>query len=273
MRVLHQRKSTDLSLIRHVNNIRELTGRLRSEQVPASIAALEVSCSSNHAKSIDICLASNIIEVGIDIDRLSLMCVVGQPKTTSQYIQVTGRIGRKWRERPGLVVTLYSPTRPRDRSHYERFRSYHERLYAQVEPTSVTPFCRPVLERALHAAATAYVRQTGDRQIAKLSPYPLPTDLLRQFHDHFLARAQRSDPGQLEAFEEIFQKRLRQWRIWEREHWERDQRSQDLPLLRRAGEYVSPKQEQIIWSIPMSMRNVDAECQVEITQLYSQTGD
>ena len=121
---------------------------------------LEVPTSGSR-RAVDICLASSIVEVGIDIDRLSLMAVVGQPKTTSQYIQVTGRIGRKWWERPGLVATIYSASKPRDRSHFEKFRTYHERLYAQVEPTSVTPFSPPVLDRALHAVLVAYVRQLG----------------------------------------------------------------------------------------------------------------
>ena len=109
----------------------------------------------------------------MDIDRLSLMAVVGQPKTTSQYIQVTGRVGRK-SDRPGLVVTIYAASKPRDRSHFEKFRSYHERLYSQVEPTSVTPFSRPALDRAAHAVIATYVRQLGDSDQAE-SPYPYPT--------------------------------------------------------------------------------------------------
>ncbi len=103
-------------------NVVELTSRLRSDEIPAKIDELEVTSDSQSPWAIDACLASSIIEVGVDIDRLSLMAVLSQPKTTSTYIQVTGRIGRRWWERPGLVVTLLSPPRPRDRSHYERFR-------------------------------------------------------------------------------------------------------------------------------------------------------
>jgi len=61
--------------------------------------------------------------------------------------------------------------KPRDRSHFERFRSYHQRLYAQVEPTSITPFALPVVDRALHAALVAHVRIAG---ASALEPYPPP---------------------------------------------------------------------------------------------------
>src|SRR4029453_3975369 len=119
--------------------------------------AAEYASSDN--KTLDACLASNIIEVGVDIDRLSLMGVVGQPKTTAQYIQVTGRVGRKWWERAGLIVTIYNPSKSRDRSHFEQFHSYHRRLYERVEPTSATPFALSAIQRALPGALGAWARQ------------------------------------------------------------------------------------------------------------------
>ena len=136
---LRQRLGLGFQDVRQIRKMLELTGRLPGDEVPKAISALEVPTDSQQGYPVDVCLASNIIEVGVDIDRLSLMAVVGQPKTTSQYIQVTGRVGRK-ADRPGLVVTIYTASKPRDRSHFEKFRSYHERLYSQVEPTSVTPF-------------------------------------------------------------------------------------------------------------------------------------
>ncbi|MEI2638740.1 MAG: helicase-related protein [Microthrixaceae bacterium] len=146
----------------------ELTSRRRNDEIPKAIEQLEAEYGEQGC--VDICLASNIIEVGIDIDRLGLMTVVGQPKTTAQYIQVSGRVGRRSDISPGLVLTIYGAAKPRDRSHYERFRTYHERLYAQVEPTSVTPFAMPVLRRALHAAVVAHVRQVAP----DLRPHPFP---------------------------------------------------------------------------------------------------
>lgn len=130
LRVFRNRYGLGPRDIRRLYNILELTSRLQSDEVPEAISALETGTASPSGRPVDVCLASNIIEVGIDIDRLSLMAVVGQPKTTSQYIQVTGRVGRRWWERPGVVLTLYGASKPRDRSHFEKFRSYHERLYA-----------------------------------------------------------------------------------------------------------------------------------------------
>ncbi len=235
-----------------------------------SDAKLEVKCgNTNNQHPVDVCLASNIIEVGIDIDRLSLMAVVGQPKTTSQYIQVTGRVGRRWWERPGLVVTLYSPTKPRDRSHFEKFRSYHERLYAQVEPTSVTPFSPPVLDRALHAVMVAYVRQCLEEKAAKQSPDPYPANLIEQLQQIILPRLEAIDPDEVENFQQVFEKRALQWQRWQRTHWDKTSRNtDDIPLLLVAGNYASQEWKRLSWATPMSMRNVDAECQAEITQLY-----
>lgn len=105
-------------------------------------------------------LASNMISVGVDIDRLGLMVVAGQPKSTSEYIQASSRVGRD-DSRPGLVVTCYNLNKPRDRSYYEHFKDYHESFYRRVEATSVTPFSGPALERGLLGCLMAIVRH-GD---------------------------------------------------------------------------------------------------------------
>lgn len=257
LRGLQQRLDTDER--RYLNRVLELTGRISGEEVTEALSRLETS-TTGAGKPIDACLASSIIEVGVDIDRLSLMSVVGQPKTTSQYIQVTGRVGRRWWERPGVVATQYSASKPRDRSHYEKFRSYHERLYAQVEPTSATPFSPPALDRALHAVMISHVRQLKD---SDRSPYPPPSESLEDLRKLLRSRVARIDEDELDTFDQVFNRRIREWERWERTHWTSDE--DDPGLMYRAGSYAPQEHRNVSWKVPMSMRNVDAECRVQIS--------
>lgn len=140
-------------MCRYIGPPVELTSRRSAQEIPEILDRLKISYPRDkdaEGRPIDTLLATNMISVGVDIDRLGLMVVVGQPKTTSEYIQASSRVGRSAKA-PGLVVTMYNPGKPRDRSHYEQFRAYHAAFYRYVEPTSVTPFSIPVLDRALHA--------------------------------------------------------------------------------------------------------------------------
>jgi hypothetical protein len=265
-KTLRLRNGLEWSQLRRIRNIMELTGRLQGDEVQDAIDSLEIRTTEKAGRPIDVCLASNIIEVGIDIDRLSLICVVGQPKTTSQYIQVTGRVGRRM-DRPGLVVAIYGASKPRDRSHFERFRSYHERLYAHVEPTSVTPFSPPALDRALHAVMALYARQAGTAANAN-SPDPFPEILMASFLRKLVQRVKIVNPDEEQNLLAVFLRREREWKRWRRNHWRGRPDSENTPLLRAAGAYVSPADEKVSWATPMSLRNVDAECQVEISYAY-----
>lgn len=138
---------------RTLDAVEELTSRAGEEKLDEVRDRLWARKSSG--ESYDMVLCSNMISVGLDVPRLGLMSVIGQPKTTAEYIQATSRIGRA---HPGLVVTLYNWTRSRDRSHYERFVPYHSRLYAEVEATSVTPYSSRARDRALHAVLAALAR-------------------------------------------------------------------------------------------------------------------
>jgi hypothetical protein len=276
-KTLRNRFGLEFKDLRYLYRPEELTGRLRNDEVPRALAKLEIACSPQNtwvpggksvkSPPVDVCLASSIIEVGVDVDRLSLMAVVRQPKTTAQYIQVTGRVGRKWWERPGLVVTLYNPKNPRDRSHFEQFRSYHEKLYAQVEPTSVTPFSPPVLDRALHGVMVAYAMQRGSEAVVE-SPDPYPADIIEQLRAVLMPRIQKVDPKEAPYFEQVFDKRAKEWQERQRTKWRAGPQDEEIPLMMRAGEYVKPEREKLTWKTPNSMRNVDAECQAQITQLY-----
>nr|WP_253945048.1 helicase-related protein [Nocardioides sp. zg-DK7169] len=260
----------------------ELTSRRRSDEIPKAIEELELRlphpdcadgakcvdkpvCPAN-AKCVDVCLASNIIEVGVDIDRLGLMTIVGQPKTTAQYIQVSGRVGRNAKT-PGLVITIYGAAKPRDRSHYERFRTYHQQLYAQVEPTSVTPFAEPVLKRALHAAAISRMRQVSP----ELEPSPFPKPEFDAAVALLRARAELVDSDELGVFDHWVKERTRQWETGERTAWAATTSFKGDPkqgLMRPAGDLADPDNKNVTWETPMSMRSVDAECRLEVTLDY-----
>jgi len=139
----------------------ELTSRVKTTELNETLdklEKLEYSRANIDAKryASNILLATNMISVGIDVARLNVMLMIGQPKLTSEYIQASSRIGRSF---PGVTFVQYDATKSRDRSHYERFRAYHESFYRFVEPTGATPFSRPARERALHAVITAMIRQ------------------------------------------------------------------------------------------------------------------
>ncbi|MFH0767303.1 MAG: helicase-related protein, partial [Bacillota bacterium] len=159
---LHVKYLRDLAIPnphrRYIYESEELTSRINSSKIPEIMQNLETKYPAIKPRPIDIVLATNMISVGVDVPRLGLMTVIGQPKTTSEYIQATSRVGRS---EPGLVFTLYNPSRPRDRSHYEQFTYYHATIYNRVEPTSVTPFSAPLRDRSLHAIIIGLLRQRG----------------------------------------------------------------------------------------------------------------
>jgi hypothetical protein len=137
----------------------ELTSRVSTDRVAEAKRRLSLPFSEKGR--VDVAIATNMISVGLDIVRLGLMVVFGQPKTSAEYIQATSRVGRD-HQRPGLVVTILNIHRPRDRSHYERFAAYHESFYRSVEVTSVTPFSPRALDRGLAGTLVALARQGHD---------------------------------------------------------------------------------------------------------------
>ncbi|OLO64146.1 helicase [Actinomyces oris] len=125
----------------------------------AAQAGKKVDQRGAAANPYDVVLATSMLQVGVDVSRLGLMLVVGQPKNTAEYIQATSRVGRD-ANRPGLVITLGNWARPRDLAHYEQFRHFHETFYARVEPLTVTPFSVTAIDRGLDGALVAAARVT-----------------------------------------------------------------------------------------------------------------
>ena len=164
---------------RFLNDTRELTSRISSSDIPATLDELGRRFTGEKPKKgewpIDVLLATNMISVGIDVPRLGLMVCAGQPKTTAEYIQATSRVGRDERG-PGLVITLYNWARPRDLSHYETFDHYHQTYYREVEALSVTPFARRALDRGLTALMVSNARHTMPDWNARSAAQSVPVN-------------------------------------------------------------------------------------------------
>ena len=261
---------------RYIWRDEELTSRISGSEVTASLANLNIRYPGKEDENgkikehpIDICLATNMISVGLDVPRLGLMTVAGQPKTTSEYIQATSRVGRNAKDAPGLVFVLYRPGRPRDKSHYEHFKSYHSKVYCNVEPTSVTPFSAPVRERALHAIMVGMMRLESD-ETYNSDPPKLPDDALyERVRDIIENRVDNIDSDELDATLDRMEYIIQSWEDWNPRKWEPAKNADwsyadPVPLMYSAGSHPNE-----IWGdrgieTPTSMRSVDAACEAEV---------
>ena len=184
----------------------EMTSRRESGEIPRYLKMMETSLPD----AVDLVLATNMISVGVDVDRLGLMVVMGQPQSTSEYIQATSRIGR---QHPGIVVTLLNAARSRDRSHYEAFRAYHGALYRQVESTSVTPFSSRARDRGLHAVLIAVARLSVPGMLANSAAGAAPhhVDELQKVRDRIVARVEQTMPEEAQRSGEELDEVIKMW--------------------------------------------------------------
>ncbi len=267
--VMHRRFGIEGDRRRWMKTSEELTSRKNEDEIPKILKRLEVSYGVGRSwdeQALDTLLATNMISVGVDVDRLGLMMIVTQPKGTAEYIQASSRVGRSTRA-PGLVFTLYNAARPRDRSHFEHFRGYHEAYYRFVEPTSVTPYSPPALERALHA-----ILVIAGRHVAK---WASPTDFdaedttFEEFLDFLRSRVRSIDPDHLPEFEGLLADRLEYWEERSCGSWGSLAGSRDEPGLMRPAGSQKTDADQYSWETPTSMRNVDVECAAVVTPRYT----
>jgi hypothetical protein len=273
MKFLFNREGAEGEARRNLQVVEELTSRLSQPEIVGMMDKLSQSYGSADGQGIfDACLASNIIEVGVDIDRLSLMGVVGQPKTTSSYIQVTGRVGRRWQDRAGLILMIYNPSKSRDRSHFEQFHSYHRRLYERVEPTSATPFARSAIQRGGAGAMLAWIRQRVNRPVHELAS-----------HERALDEALDLLGERCEVVQDLKADLDRSMRELQRVHhellakWNRSpQKWEEFPqsptgeyLMLWPGQFATALQKQRGIQVPTSMRQVDRTAELTITPGYA----
>ena len=269
---LRKDKSTqeNIDLRRFLNSSVELTSRIQSSEIPEVLQRLFSNYDgSNYSDAVDICFATNMIQVGLDVPRLSLMTIVGQPKTTSEYIQASSRIGRDI-YRPGIVITNYNTYKPRDRSHYEHFRSYHQGIYRHVEPTSVTPFAAPVRERALHALVVILCRFWGNSELRNSPNFPPEGELVQRIKDCIKERVMAVDPTEWPGTNEVIDKIVNRWSIiCPFEYGSFFPSEEALPLMYPAGGQRHENWGNMPFATPTSMRNVDATCEaIQLRQGY-----
>jgi len=247
----------------------ELTSRVQNSEITEYMERLFSRYPGKTGEwPVDVCLATNMIQVGLDVSRLSLMAIIGQPKTTSEYIQASSRVGRSF-EGPGLVTTILSPSKPRDRSHIEHFREFHQSIYRHVEPTSVTPFALPVAERALHALVISLARFWGDAGM-RSNPNPPPSsELENRIRETILNRVDRVEPEETDRIERLLNSIFTEWqRLPPDTYGYFTDPNDEVPMMYPSGNHPKPDWDDRSYQTPSSMRNVDASCNAIAISTY-----
>ena len=247
----------------------ELSSRIDATDIPEYILALERRYPD---QDISVALATNMISVGVDIPRLGLMVINGQPKSMAEYIQASARVGRN--QIAGVVLTVLNHRRARDRAHFESFKTLHQRLYSSVEPVSVTPFSARARDRGLHAVLIALARHLlprRDPRAAELAHTPKLTpelyELLRDLVADIAARAERATPDDPDIAVDVIEECeafLEDWLRADVEHYWNDFKPGNS-LLVSAEEFAKDVFEHGMegsHGLPTlnSMRNVEPSC-------------
>ncbi|MGY1805790.1 helicase-related protein [Blastococcus sp. SYSU D00669] len=245
--------------------VRRLTDiELTSSSSSSATEALDrLAISYGEDGCVDLGLATSVIEVGVDVDRLGLLTIIRQPKTAAQYIQVAGRVGRNARTGPGLVVTVLNPLTVRDMSHYEKFTSSHARLYAAVEPASVTPFTDAALDRGLRGTLAAVVRQVRAAGVDRVVHGDL--DLVRAAAAGLAARARRLAGDRVGGNVDA----LARTAVHEAQTAADQQLAWGVAGPQQPVQFLRPPedpapQRTASWPVPTSLRSVDADAVLRI---------
>ncbi|MFC5959043.1 helicase-related protein [Streptomyces pratens] len=252
-------------------DVQELTSNLKRAEQPILLDRLEKPWTD--PRSVAFLPCTNMLSVGVDVKRLAYMLMQGQPKTTAEYIQATSRVGRH--RVPGLVVTYFNATRPRDRSHYETFNDYHRALYRHVEPASVTPWSLPARRRALHAALVILVRHrlglAAENEAGSITRH---RDEAGRIADALAGRAATAERGATGAAADAVRAEVRTelgylLDVWYQQAETAAAEGKDLHYRSQGkGQYNLLKafeQRYGLWETLNSMRSVDRECQITVT--------
>lgn len=244
----------------------------------------------------DLILATNMISVGLDVDRFNTIVMNSMPRNIAEYIQASSRVARN---KPGLVITLHNPFRARDLSHFERFREFHEKLYYYVEPISITPFSKKSVSKYLPLYNAALIRHhynslANPENAASLSQQ-LQDAIKNDMYKYFRKRLERTqDPNlsselrelltcELEKYIELFiEESLKKWQGLVDNQLSQDytlrysgsdslnangrQRVKWKDLFLALDAYLNDESENM-WSVPMSLRTVESEAVINIKDI------
>ena len=241
---------------RPLSNVEELTSRRTQEEIRGMLDVLDIKVGLPGA--VDAVLATNMVSVGVDISRLGLMLVNGQPKTIAEYIQSTSRVGRG--DVSGLVVSVLNNAKARDRSHFEAFCSWHRTLYRDVEATSVTPFASRARDRALHAALVAAVRHLVHDMLDSPHMDNDAEDEAMDLIDLIVERAKRIDPEETAVRDEL-ERLIDRWRARSPAFYWNDYKGGGSLLQsaeRAAARRAAGRDTGAAWPTLNSMRTVEA---------------
>lgn len=255
LRLLADRDGTEVRLS---NRYSELTSRVDASLIPARLKEIEKGYPDPDVR--DVLLATNMIAVGVDVDRLGLMAVMGQPQTTAEYIQATSRVGRA---HPGLVAVMLNSVRSRDRSHYENFLHLHSALYREVESTSVTPFSARSRDRGLHAVVVALARilipeARENHAAGRIDAYV--DRLYAEIKPLLTSRVSQVAPEELQATSDAFDEFVEWWQTTAKAYGGllyEPRRGDPTPALLKPFDDESDGAD--AWSTLWSLRDVDAE--------------
>ncbi len=268
--------------INPVHNLRkeELTGRINAADIPKILQKIETKLGAGDV--LDALLCTNMLSVGVDVDRLDVMIINGQPKSTSEYIQASGRIGRKF---PGIVITNYNYIRARDLSYFENFIQFHSTYHKSVEPGTLTPFAGRARDRGLAGMFMALVRLNSkiSADDPKTFGDPKIIELSEVITKKILDRVGEIDPDEKEGTAKDIKNIIKKWNtaINEFRNWSTEQNA-DLkyrrnPVNRKTVPGVTyllnsardPFDEHA-FSIPESLREAESEIRLYYSKQYSE---
>ncbi len=288
-------------------NKSELTGRLSGAEVVKELedvsskweAGKRLPHQNGHDEWLrgttppDLILATNMISVGLDVERFNTIIMNSMPRNIAEYIQASSRVARN---DLGLVVTLHNPFRARDLSHFERFREFHEKLYYYVEPISITPFSKKSVAKYFPLYLATMIRHTYDNLANATDAAKIDGNLrdniiheLGQYFDNRLTRTQQLEDGLSDLLTEELEKFIRVFLSNALDGWQSlaDGQNFDGYELRYSGsdflnsnsrsvkkhrnlflalDAYQDSESENMWPVPMSLRNVESEAVIHINE-------